>query len=199
MPQMKINCARHFIAATNKVLSSHPDVARRLLDAYGITEDTPDDKALSSALLFLSDISFHAAALSFARGWNGNAYVYHFNEGNPWDGPYKGRANHILDVAYLFLNFVEHLGPEQQQICTAFAEDFLKFCHGVAPWPAITPGDLSNGFSARVYGPSEQGRTVSVVDHAFGESSMRRGILFDLSCEVSLDELATIATTFMSS
>lgn len=196
---MKINCAKHFLAATNQVLSSHSDVAQRLLNAYGITEDTPDEKALSSVLAFLSDTSFHAPALSFARGRNGNAYVYHFNEGNPWDGPYKGRANHILDIAYLFQNFVEYLGPEQQQICVAFAEDFLKFSHGVAPWPAITPGNLSNGFFARVYGPSEQGKAATVVDHAFGEATMRRDILFDLASEVPLDELAKIATTFMSS
>lgn len=196
---MKTNCAKRFIAATRNALSSHPQEAQRLLDVYKITEDTPDEKALSSILTFISDASFHAAALSFARGWNGNAYVYHFNEGNPWDGPYKDRANHILDTAYLFQNFREYLGPEQQAICTAIAEDFLKFCHGVAPWPAITPGDLNNGFSARVYGPSGQGKMASVVNEAFGEGSMRRGILFNCAFNVSLDELAKIATAFMSS
>lgn len=198
-PQMKNNCAKNFIAATHKVLLSYPEEAQHLLDAYGLTENTPDEQALSSVLAFISDALFHAAALSFARGWNGNAYVYHFNEGNPWPGPYKGRPSHILDTAYLFQNFREYLDPDQQTISTAFAEDVFKFCHGIAPWPSIRPGDLANGFSARVYGPSEQGKTVGLIDEAFGKDSMRSGALFDLASSVSLDELAKIAIAFLSS
>lgn len=197
---MKINCAKRFIAAVHKALSSYPDEAARILDTYEISEDTPDEKALWSVLTFITDASFHAAALSFARGWKGNAYVYHFNEGNPWDGPYKGRANHILDTAYFFQNFREHLSPEQQEVCTTFAEDFFKFCHGPAPWPAITLGDLDSGFSARVYGTSARGTTARMIKEAFGEdNNMRRRILFDCASNVSLDELVKVVTTFLSS
>jgi hypothetical protein len=197
-PQIDVNCTERFISAVRQTLTSHPDEAQRILDSYGIAEDTPDEKSIYSILEFSTDVLCHAAALSFARGWNGNAYVYHFNEGNPWDGPWKGRANHILDTAYLFQTFNEYLSPEQQAVGTAFAEDFFKFCHGLAPWPAITPGEIHSGFSACVYGPSDEGKTSRVVTEAFGGDSMRRSTLFDCAT-VPLDDLAKVFVTFMAS
>lgn len=197
-PDMKNDCARKFSSAVKKVLGSHPQEQQRILAAYKITETTPDEEAIFSVLQFISDIIFHAPVLAFASGWMGNAYVYHFNEGNPWHGPWEGRANHILDVAYLFQNFSEHLSPEQNRVCAAFAEDFFKFCHGVAPWPTVTPGEVRAGFSARVYGPSHQGATTRVTTQAFGEESRRRSVLFDCASTVSLDQLATVLAVFQS-
>ncbi|KAJ5756743.1 hypothetical protein N7533_006286 [Penicillium manginii] len=197
-PQMRVESAKKFISAVRKVLESYPDEAQRILDEYNITQETPDDEAIYSVLNFITDISFHAPALTFALGWNGNAYVYHFNEGNPWDGPWKGRANHILDVAYLFQNFQECLSSEQNKVATSFAEDFFKFCHGVPAWPAITPGDISAGFSARVYGPSHQGEITGVATKAFGEESRRRSVVFDCASKVSLDRLANVVAVFKS-
>jgi hypothetical protein len=197
-PQIDVNCTERFISAVRQTLTSHPVEAQRILDSYGIAEDTPDEKCIYSILEFSTDVLCHAAALSFARGWNGNAYVYHFNEGNPWDGPWKGRANHILDTAYLFQTFNEYLSPEQQAVGTAFAEDFFKFCHGLAPWPAITPGEIHSGFSACVYGPSDEGKTSRVVTEAFGGDSMRRSTLFNCAT-VPLDDFAKVFGTFMTS
>jgi carboxylesterase type B len=196
---MQNNCAKRFIAALNQSTASHPDIAHRILDTYQISEDTPDEEAISSILMFFTDISFHSSTLSFARGWNGNAYVYYFNEGNPWDGPWKGRANHILDVIYFFQNLRDSLTPEQKQVGEAFAEDLFKFCHGIAPWPAVTPGTIDTGFSARLYGPSQKGTIASVASQAFGGETMRRSILFECSSVVSLDDLAKVFVTFQSS
>lgn len=196
---MKNNCSKRFIAVLKEAVGSHPEIAQRILDAYKITENTPDDEAISSILLFFTDISFHSSTLSFARGWNGSAYVYYFNEGNPWDGPWKGRANHILDVIYFFQNLGEFLTPEQKQVSEAFSEDFFKFCHGTAPWPAITPGTIDTGFSARVYGPSQKGTITSVAQQAFGGETLRRSVLYECSSVVTLDELAKVFVAFQSS
>ncbi|KAJ5674410.1 alpha/beta-hydrolase [Penicillium maclennaniae] len=187
-------------ASILQVVAPHINTnTERILNAYGITMDTPDEKSIFLILNFISDIMCHAAALSFVRGWSGNAYVYHFNEGNPWDGPWKGRANHILDTAYLFQNFIEYLSPEQRAVGLALAEDFFKFCHGIKPWPTITPGNIRDGFSARVYGPSDKGMISRVATEAFGGVSMRRGILFDSADSVSLDEYARVFAIFMTS
>lgn len=172
-------------------------MAQRILETYEISEDTPDAKALASALAYANDISFSAPALSYALGWAGNTYVYYFNEGNPWDGPWRGRANHILDVIHLFQNFNELMSPEQAAVGTAFAEDFFKFCHGVAPWPATS--SQIDGSSARIYGPSDRGITTSVSPHLFGGDTLRRRILFDCASEVSLDDFAKVLREFMSS
>ncbi|KAJ5371402.1 uncharacterized protein N7496_007494 [Penicillium cataractarum] len=198
-PQMRNNCAKRFIAVLKETVGSHPEIAQRILDAYQISENTPDDAAILSILTFFTDISFHSSTLSFARGWNGSAYVYYFNEGNPWDGPWKGRANHILDVIYFFQNLGESLNPEQKEVGEAFAEDFFKFCHGIAPWPAITPGTIDTGFSARIYGPSQKGNITNVVQQAFGGETLRRSVLYECSSVVALDDLAKVFVAFQSS
>ncbi|KAJ5239076.1 hypothetical protein N7468_003695 [Penicillium chermesinum] len=184
-PHIRINPAARFTDAVNKILSSQPAVAHEILKAYNITPDTPDETAVESVFKFLGDIKFHAPALNFVHGWKGKGYVYYFNEGNPWEGPWKGRANHILEVFYLFQNFNEFLTAEQKQVATAFAHDVLKFCHGISPWPAITPGQIQTVFSARVYGPSQEGHVSRIAGRAFGGESMQRGILFDSAAKTS--------------
>ncbi|KAL4755536.1 hypothetical protein BDW72DRAFT_189286 [Aspergillus terricola var. indicus] len=75
-----------------------------------------DDDAYPAVLNYINDVLFFTPVLTFAQGWKGNAYVYYFNEGNPWEGQWKGRTNHILDLAYLFQNFREFLSPKQQAV-----------------------------------------------------------------------------------
>ncbi|KAJ5792605.1 uncharacterized protein N7503_008583 [Penicillium pulvis] len=197
-PQIKTQTTKKFIAAIHKVLALHPAVGQRILGAYEITEDTPDAKAFTSVLAYANDISFNAPALSYALGWPGDAYVYYFNEGNPWDGPWKGRANHILDVIFFFQNFNDFMSAEQAAVSTAFAEDIFKFCHGVAPWPA-TSSQIDDGSPARIYGPTERGTTTSVSQQLLGGDTLRRRILFDCTSEVSLDDLAKVLGELMSS
>ncbi|KAF7590638.1 hypothetical protein BBP40_002586 [Aspergillus hancockii] len=101
--------------------------------------------ALPAVLDYINDIYFFAPTLSFARGWRGDTYVYYFNEGNPWEGLWKDRATHVLGQAYLFQNFREFLTAAQQLVATRFAEDFLKFCHGIKPWPPVVDDDITTG------------------------------------------------------
>ncbi|GAB1199562.1 hypothetical protein APSETT444_008912 [Aspergillus pseudonomiae] len=196
MPNLKENCAEKFTTAMNKVLSSQPDVAQRILGEYGIRKGMPDNEAFPAVLNYVNDICFFAPVLTFIRGWRGNSHVYYFNEGNPWEGPWKGKATHILDVAYLTQNFQEFMKPSQQLVATTFAEDFFKFCHGTSPWPAVTNGDITTNFTARVYGPSSEGHFVGQVSEPYKGESHRRSILFDCNDAVSLDELAGVFDVF---
>ncbi|KOS36740.1 hypothetical protein ACN38_g12496 [Penicillium nordicum] len=180
-PNMKSNCAKRFSVAMRTVLAAYPNVADRILAAYGITEETSDSKALISVLDYFNDAMFCAPVLTFARGWNDNAHVYYFNEGNPWKGTWKGRATHILDLAYLFQNFRQFLTAGQQKVGNAFAEDIFKFCHGSSPWSAVTEDNFDKGFSARVYGPSDKGLTRNVVNQAYGGETIRRDTLRNLA------------------
>lgn len=180
------------------VLSSQTDAAQGILDKYGITTEQTDDEAFPRVLDFLNDLLFFAPTLMLSRGWQGNAYVYYFNEGNPWDGPWKGKASHVLDVAYLFQNFQEFQTPAQQAVAAAFAEDIFRYSYGTAPWPAITPGETTTGFTARTYGPSSQNETAGQTNEPCGEQGMRRSILFDYGDQVSLDDLAKVYIVFTS-
>jgi hypothetical protein len=134
--------------------------------------------------------------LTYAKGWSGDVYVYYFNEENPWDGAWKGRSSHILDLAYFFQNFNEFLTPDQQAVGTAMAEDFFKFCHGVASWSPVK--DVESRFTARVYGPSREKRTTSVVSQPYGGETQRRSTLFDYADKVPLDKLSKVFGIFRS-
>ncbi|GLB02197.1 hypothetical protein AtubIFM57258_003539 [Aspergillus tubingensis] len=199
LPHLKNACAGRFAKAIHSVFPSKQELATQILAGYGLTAETTDDEAFPAVLNYLNDIFILAPTLTYTRGWKGHTNVYYFNEGNPWDGPWKSKAGHILDVAYLFQNFREFLTPPQQKIAAAFAVDFFKFCHGIRPWPAVIDGDIEKGFTARVYGPSSEGETVAQVARAFGDHTRRRPVLFDLSDGASLDELARVAAVFMRS
>ncbi|KAH7379270.1 carboxylesterase-like protein [Phaeosphaeria sp. MPI-PUGE-AT-0046c] len=153
--------AQKFIESVNRTLSSHPEAAKELLKSYNIAPDTSDDEAMLSILRFASGSSFYAPARAFAQGWPGKLFLYHFNEGIPWEGRFQGEAGHILDVAYLFQGFNEHLNAEQKKLARTYAEDFIKFVNGEDPWAPVKNGDMA----ARVYGPSSEGITTEFVEN----------------------------------
>ncbi|KAH8817486.1 putative carboxylesterase [Xylogone sp. PMI_703] len=158
--------------------SHEPKAVESALSAYGISPHISDDEAFLHVLQFATDIAFLAPVYTYAKAWPGNAYVYHFNEPNPWDGPWKGQTGHILDVAFLFMNFEDSLTDEQKEIGKAFAENFIKFFNGHTPWPAfkqdepsalvIGGNDKSRGitYKADVRNPAETGRRREIYQFA---------------------------------
>ncbi|GKZ68625.1 hypothetical protein AnigIFM50267_003364 [Aspergillus niger] len=174
MPHLKNECAGRLAKAVHSVFPTKQELATRILAGYGLTAETADDEAFPAVLSYLNDIFILAPTLTYTSGWAGHTNVYYFNEENPWNGPWQGKAGHILDVAYLFQNFRDYLTPAQQELAAAFAIDFFKFCHGIKPWPTVVNGDIENGFTARVYGPSSEGETVAQVAQAYGGHSRRR-------------------------
>ncbi|GJP95678.1 carboxylesterase [Aspergillus niger] len=174
MPHLKNECAGRLAKAVHSVFPTKQELATRILAGYGLTAETADDEAFPAVLNYLNDIFILAPTLTYTSGWEGHTNVYYFNEENPWEGPWQGKAGHILDVAYLFQNFRDYLTPAQQELAAAFAIDFFKFCHGIKPWPTVVDADIENGFTARVYGPSSEGETVAQVAQAYGGHSRRR-------------------------
>lgn len=177
----------------DKSLASHPSGAEKLRRAYHITPDLSDPVALRNILQFATDIEFYAPAIAFAEGWPGKAYLYYFNELNPWEGPWKGESTHILDVAFLFQNYSEFLGPAQKVIGIKFAEDFIKFISGKSEWAAFD--DRKKG--AQVYGPSRDGISSEYVEGVASERSGRKKTILELGEEFGLDELSAVWDNFM--
>lgn len=171
----------------NATLSAHPSAASTLLDAYNITSSTNDEEALLAILRFASEISFYAPSLAFAKGWpktkDNKIFLYHFNEGIPWEGQFKGEAGHILDVAYLFQNYNEHLNEEQKKVARAYGEDFIEFVNGNDPWPPVEGEELG----ARVYGPSGDGITTKYVASGSPADIGRSERVLKLGEQIGLD------------
>jgi carboxylesterase type B len=189
--------AQKFIDSVKTTLSAHPDAAEHLLSSYNIKPDTADDDAMVSILRFASEISFYAPARAFAQGWPNTTgskfFLYHFNEGIPWDGRFKGEAGHILDVAYLFQNFNEHMSAEQRKVAQQYAEDFIAFVNGEDPWPAVQAGKLG----ARVYGPSSEGKTAEYVEDGDPAKIGRNERVLKLGEMVGFDNVLDVFQSFL--
>jgi carboxylesterase type B len=184
--------AQKFIDSAKATLSSHPDAATELLRAYDISTSTSDDTALLSILRFASEISFYAPARAFAQGWPQKFFLYHFNEGIPWEGRFQGEAGHILDVAYLFQNYNEHLNADQKKVARAYAEDFIKFVNGEDPWTPVKNGDMA----ARVYGPSSEGITTKLVEDGAPSAVGRNERVLKLGEMVGYDNVLAVFQNF---
>ncbi|EFQ87185.1 hypothetical protein CFE70_001165 [Pyrenophora teres f. teres 0-1] len=192
----KAGIAQKFIDSCNNTLSSKPEAAEKLLAAYYITPSTPDDEAMLSILRFCSEISFYAPVRAFAKGWpntpESKLFLYHFNEGIPWEGRFQHEAGHILDVAYLFQNFNEHLGDAQEKVARAYAEDFINFVNGQDPWPPVQDGKMC----ARVYGPSSEGVTSRWVPDGDPAKIGREDRVLKLGEEYGFDIILDVCQNF---
>ncbi|KAI5799832.1 Alpha/Beta hydrolase protein [Geopyxis carbonaria] len=125
-----------FSSALCRCLRDKAAVVTRMLDSYGIAPPASEDAAFMALHELLNDVAFYAPTVMKAQGWprNKNCYLYHFNVPNVWPGPLKGEANHILDIAYMFQNYNEHLPPEGVAVAREFAAKVIAFVNGEKPW-----------------------------------------------------------------
>lgn len=182
--------AQSFSTSMLKSLPSYKPEVKSMLQSYGITEEVSDEEAFTAVLRFATDICFHAPTMAFAQAWPGDTNLYFFNEPNPWEGPWKGEATHVLDVAYLFLNFNSQLKPTQREVAIAFAEDFVKFVAGKSPWPKFGPGRSS----AKLYGgaPNPTNFTADM-----SQQETKRGTkIFEYGTKIGLDNIASAWNNF---
>lgn len=188
-----VNIAQSFCTSIDKSLAEHPSAAEKLRHAYKITPDLDDAIVLRNILQFATDICFLFPAITFAKGWPGKAHLYHFNEPNPWNGQWKGEATHVLDVAFLFQNFNEHLQPEQKAVAVKFAQDVIGFVNGKCEWKKFDTGVEG----ARTYGPSKDGVCGGYVDGVASEQSGRQKTIFELAEAVGVENLSATWSNFV--
>lgn len=116
--------------------------ADALLRIYDVSPDTADDAAFANVLLFGNDVGFYLPTLSYAKAFSQQqgtkSHVYRFNATNPWDGPWKGTSNHVLDVAFLFQNFNAFLDAGRKRTAEEFTQGILAWANGREPWDAWT-------------------------------------------------------------
>ncbi|KAF2094412.1 alpha/beta-hydrolase [Rhizodiscina lignyota] len=176
-----------FVAHVRNSLSSQSSTAEALLRSYGLDGDVSDDDAAIRKLIKLgSDLNFFAPAVHFAAAFKGKSYVFHFNELNPWDGPMKGLATHILDVAFLFQNFNERLSEEQRSTAVQLGKDIISFVNGEAPWP---PYNTENGAGVYAHGKREYVTAAG--------STGREDTVFQLAEKAGLDQLLDVWQAFL--
>lgn len=188
----KRNIGNVFCDAITKGLADKPGVSEKLLSAYSLKSETADDEAFFKILQLANDLQFYAPTLALAQNLSQHmkTYIYRFNEPNPWEGPWKGHANHILDVAFLLQNFNEFLEPPQRERAERYGQDVIRFVNGKEPWREWK-GESEK--VAKVYGPEAEMDVVEDVPEKTG----RRSIMLELGAEVGFDKLMEAFNGFM--
>ena len=165
----------------------------QFLEYYKIKPDASDAETLAAVINYITDISFFAPAVKLSQLWPGKYHVGLFNEKNPWDGIYKGRASHLLDTAYLWGNYNPKYTRENWAVGRAMAEDVISF---------ISERDNLPVFDEKkklvtLYGPSDKGRSSEVtnLDNEITDRDLR---FFDLAKMVGgLDTLLDMMAAFL--
>lgn len=174
-----------FRSVLDESLADSPDTKSALLNAY----DAGEEGGSLSFLHFAHDVVQLAATRHIASLWQGPAFVFHFNEPNPWEGRFKGVASHLLDTAFLFQNYEEFLDEEQAASGRTFARHLIEFVSGEEPFAAFSSGSGK----VQVYGPGEpRSRQVDAKDLS---AAGRREHVFKLAETVGLDRLLAIVHT----
>ncbi|KAK3686804.1 hypothetical protein LTR37_019437 [Vermiconidia calcicola] len=192
----KKGCADAFCKSiTNTLGSSNSGTAEKLLSGYGLKPDLGDDEGFFKILQVANDLNFYIPTLALAQNLSKHmeTYMYRFNQPNPWEGPWKGHATHILDLTFLLQNFNEYLDESQRGSAEQFAKDVIRFVNGQDPWTAWKRSGESQG-EAKVLGPNEKMEVVEDVP----EKVERRSIILDLAREVGLDKLNDALNAFLN-
>ncbi|OQE42964.1 hypothetical protein PENCOP_c003G00472 [Penicillium coprophilum] len=180
-------------------------IAPAIAAAYNLdpstTYNTPE--STENVLNFGNDVCFAAAAQSFTRAWSSSsvpgteALQYHFNCPNPWDGPWKGHATHILDIAFVLQNYAESLSNGQRRSAEQFAADVITFVNGKKPWAEYQVGAAEGSM---IYdAPMEGGQNLSgFVACETPEKTGRRYALQALVKPELFDQLMDVWQMFMA-
>ncbi|KAK4683063.1 hypothetical protein QC764_121820 [Podospora pseudoanserina] len=188
-----------FLAATLDPIDR--ELAPKIISGYGLNASATanSQESLKAVLDLATDICFGLGARTFVRSWSQaglEAFLCHFNVPNPWDGPWKGHATHILDIVFVLQNYRELLPVGQQKAGDQQTEDAIAFIHGEAPWPAYKIGAQEG---AMVYYAPEQGEEDQsrFVSGEIPEETGRRDILQKLMKQEVLDKVMDAWDLFM--
>ena len=179
-------------------------IAPDIVCAYGLdtaaTSNTP--KTTKPVLDFLGDVSFAFPTRYLTRSWSASsvagsqAYLYHFNSPNPWEGPWEGLATHALDIGFALQNYAQCLSPGQRQCSEQFAKAIIAFVCGASPWPpyeaGVTPGAMV--YYAPADGDEDESEYVEAEDP---ERTGRKSVLLDIVGEGQLDKLIEASQMFL--
>lgn len=176
-----------------------------MVSGYGLDASTRSNspKTTRAVLNVGNDIHFALPALALAKIWSRStvqgtqAFLYHFNCPNPWDGPWEGEASHILDIAFALQNYNEQLSPGQRQCAERFGKDIVRFVSGQDVWDEyrMEAKPTSMIYSASVDGDGEEDS--HLVRDEDSASTGRRTIIQGLGEETVHDKVLHAWQAFM--
>lgn len=170
------------------------EYASKLLALYQIKDDASDGDAFAAIVKMITDIVFYTPALRSAETFPGPSYVAHFNEPNPWEGPWKGQTNHILDIAYLWGNYDGKYSSQSAKVANALAETVISYT-----WQKDDLPDFHDAEKVTVFGPSDN-KIIKVVTSAQDMATQREHQILNLGADMGgLDAIRAAIDQFLIS
>lgn len=178
-----------------------PGLVSKVIELYGIDSSATSNSDLStqSVLRLGNDITFAIPAEVCAQTLSNagaEVFLYNFHCPNPWDGRWKGYANHVLDIAFALGNYDAFLSLGQMQSACRFATNIIEFTNGMPPWRALNNNE---GPETMVYYAAADGATDESKSIRFEDStrSATRTRLIELVGKDRLDKVLDGWTMFM--
>ena len=192
---LKSHASNGFTGAARKFLP--PKTADKILAMYDFPSAKTDEEAFACVINYINDIGYYLSTLAFAEGFSRpntsgkGSSMFFFNHGNPWPGPFQGKASHVLDVAFLFQNCSHVLTDQQRKGAEDFAIDMMRFVSGEEVLGSSHEKDQAG--LAMVYG--DEG--VKIAHARDGKESGRNVNLLSIAREVGGDKLMEVFEKFM--
>lgn len=150
---------------TQKALDD--EAATHLLNTFKISTANDSQETLDTATKFFTVNGFVRPAIDYAKAWPNpeKVHLFTFNQGNPFDGPFKGKATHTVDALYQFQTMADQF-PSQvdKDIGVDFAVALVDFAHGRENVPTFGKEER-----VKVWGPDgKPGRVMTMAQDPLG-------------------------------
>jgi len=99
---LKDNAMDIITEQTDKVLDD--EAAQHLLNTFKISTSNNKNEALLCATKFFTVNGFVRPAIDYPKAWpdSSKAYLFAFNQRNPFPGTFQGASTHTVDALYQF-------------------------------------------------------------------------------------------------
>ncbi|KAJ5778141.1 hypothetical protein N7520_001387 [Penicillium odoratum] len=127
--------------SVRRVLADHiNDEARtaQILEAYGITIDSPQDEFLARVEHMCGDAIFKIPNYLLSRTAKQSSFFYHFDQRSRIQNAFQGTAYHAHELLYLFMNLEDEFNEEEKRMAREFSSAWIRFANGLAPWDVET-------------------------------------------------------------
>jgi carboxylesterase type B len=107
---------------------------------FGFTpsEEQPFEAYRDAFRLFLTVVIFHFPSLRLAETFGQKAYLYHFEEPSPYDGPTFGLPVHGQCAVFVYNNDRKFWPESAQRVSLEMMKKWTGFAYGETPWEVYT-------------------------------------------------------------
>lgn len=127
---------QHTSPRPSSVKISRP-LSHRLF-GFSASEDLPPITFRDKMRCFVSVVMFHYPSIAITEAFGPNAYLYHFEEPSPYDGPTHGLPVHGQCAVYVYNSEREAWPKSARTTAAEMVKLFTTFAYAQKPWESYS-------------------------------------------------------------